>query len=252
MFEKTQSKRLFIAALAWALTGGSSLALAQDPPPRDAEAAKEGADTASAREERRESKKRKLADRIKSVERKVFLKKKRLEIYPFFALDLNDPFKQHFILGGSVAYHLADSFGLELRGGGVIASVDQSAVKFVRINAGAVCEAECPEFKYHADADLNWSPIYGKLSLFGEGILHFDTYLTAGAGVFGTDAGTSPAVNIGIGQRYFITDWLVARVELRDYIFVESRDNISDVQNLLILGFSVSGFFPTSFSYEFR
>ncbi len=62
----------------------------------------------------------------------------------------------------------------------------------------------------------------------------------------------SPAINIGLGQRYFITDWLVVRVELRDYIFLDSRNGQSDIQNLLILGFSVSGFIPPSFEYDFQ
>jgi outer membrane beta-barrel protein len=90
------------------------------------------------------------------------------------------------------------------------------------------------------------------VSLLGEGIVHFDTYVTTGAGIFGTDAGLNPSVNVGIGQRYFLTDWLVARVELRDYLFLETRNGETDLQNLLILGFAVSGFFPTSFSYEFQ
>ena len=35
--------------------------------------------------------------------------------------------------------------------------------------------------------DLTWAPFYGKISILGEGIMHFDTYITAGGGVFGTD-----------------------------------------------------------------
>ena len=86
----------------------------------------------------------------------------------------------------------------------------------------------------------------------GGGILHLDTYVTAGGGIFGTDAGLNPSGNIGIGQRYFITDWLVARVEIRDYIFMDTRNSESDLQNLLMLGLSVSGFFPMTFEYEYQ
>lgn len=194
---------------------------------------------------------RRLSDRIKSVERKVFLKKHRLELFPYFALDLNDPFFQHLIVGAALGFHVADSLSLEARGGVVIASLKQSAIRFVRTETDSLLKNP-PEFKYNADLDLVWAPVYGKLSLFGEGILHFDTYINAGPGIFGTDAGVNPAANFGIGQRYFITDWLVARLELRDYIFLDTRNGESDIQNLLILGFSVSGFFPTSFEYEFQ
>ena len=240
-------------ALVAVLTVWSGDVLAQADPSaaNDGEATEEGAQTAEAAADRREAKKRRLADRIKSVQRKVFLKKKRFELYPYFGLDLNDPFYQHYVLGFSGAYHFADSFAVEARYGRVIGRTTQGAVKLVRVNAGAICE-NCPEFEQHLDVDLNWSPIYGKISLFGESIVHFDTYLTAGPGLFGTDNGFNPAVNVGIGQRYFINDWLVVRAELRNYIFVEKREEISDVQNLLILGLSVSAFLPLSFEYDFR
>lgn len=254
-----RTKRLIGLTLAVGLTGWSNGGWAQTtgdsgrPTAKDKESTREGEDTAAAAAEKREARKKKLADRIKSVQRKVFLKKNRVELYPYFGVDLNDPFYQHFLVGGSVAFHLADSFGIEARAGGVFARIDQSAVKFVRVNAGAICEqTTCPRFQFHGDVDLTWAPLYGKISLLGEGILHFDTYLTAGPGIFKTDAGFNPAVNFGIGQRYFINDWLTARIELRDYIFVESRDDLSDLQNLLVLGFSISLFFPTSFEYEFR
>lgn len=217
----------------------------------DQETARESEETQEAQPDPREERNRRLEDRIKSVQRKVFLKKQRIELFPYFGLDLNDPFFQHLLVGASVSYHLSDSIALEARGGAVIASLKQGAIRLVRQEAGAVLENP-PEFKYHADLDFTWAPFYGKISLFGEGILHFDTYLTAGPGIFGTDAGLNPAANIGIGQRYFLTKWLVARIELRDYLFIDSRNNRSDLQNLLVLGFSVSGFFPTSFEYEFQ
>ncbi|MEQ8276620.1 MAG: outer membrane beta-barrel domain-containing protein [Deltaproteobacteria bacterium] len=241
-------------ALAFALgASSSSVVFAQEgdeTPPVDTETSAEAEETDKAVEEREDGK-QKLSDRIKSVQRKDFIKKERIEIFPQFALDLNDPFFQHLIVGVAGSYHVADSFAVELRGGFVVASIEQSAIRFVRIETESLIE-DPPEFKYHADIDALWAPFYGKISLFGEGILHFDTYVTAGGGAFGTDAGLNPSLNFGIGQRYFINDWLTARVEIRDYIFMDNRGNEADLQNLLVLGFSVSGFFPMSFEYEFQ
>lgn len=227
-------------------------AASSDAAPSTSEEAKEEAsDSKEAAEAKRDAKNDELADRIKSVQRKVFLKKDRLEIFPFFETDINDPLYQHFIIGGSVAYHFVDSLAIEARGGGVLGSAQQDIVRLIRQNSGAVLENP-PLFKAHADLDLTWAPLYGKLSILGEGILHFDTYLTGGPGIFVTDLGVAPAFNIGIGQRYFLTKWLVARVELRNYVFIEERNERSSLQNLMLIGLSVSGFFPTSFEYEFQ
>ena len=194
---------------------------------------------------------KKLSDRVKSVQRKVFLKRSRFELYPHFSIDLNDAFYAHLVVGGSLGFHVVDALSIEGRFGYVLESIEQEPIRFVRRTAGALPERP-PQFELHGELDLLWAPLYGKISLFGEGILHFDVYLAAGGGVFQTDEGTSPAFNFGIGQRFFLTDWLVARVELRDYIFPDTRNGESDLQNLLMVSLSVSAFFPTSFEYEFQ
>lgn len=223
-------------------------AFAQDEASDDAEVSAEGEKT---KDNEASPDKTKLSDRIKAVQRKAFLKRQRVEFAPYFGLDLNDPFYQHFIIGGSVGFHLADSLSVEARVGGVIGSVKQSAIRFVRQETDSLI-VDPPAFKMHGDIDFTWAPLYGKISLFGEGILHFDTFLTAGPGIFLTDAGVNPAMNVGLGQRYFINDWLVVRAEVRDYIFIDSRNGRSDLQNLVILGLSVSGFFPMTFEYEYQ
>lgn len=235
------------AAPAWAQSEAGN----QASEVTDTEASEEGEKTADEAGESEEDKGTKLSDRIKSVQRKVFLKRRRVEIYPYFALDLNDAFFTHLIVGGAVAFHIVDSLAIEARGGGVIGSIEQDAIRFVRQETDSLLQ-DPPEFQYNAELDLLWAPFYGKISLFGEGILHFDTILAIGPGIFGTDAGLNPAANIGLGQRFFINDWLTVRVELRDYIFIDSRNGESDLQNLLMLAVSVSGFFPTSFEYEFQ
>jgi outer membrane beta-barrel protein len=248
--EAPKSQLITTFVLALGFTPASGLAQEGQPKSEDAEASTEAKETADVDEEEGEEKK-KLSDRIKSVQRKTFLKEHRFEVFPFFALDLNDPFFQHLIVGGSIGFHLVDSLALEARGGYVFASLKQDAIKFVRVATDSLLENP-PEFKYHADLDLTWAPFYGKISIMGEGIMHFDTYISAGGGVFGTDAGANGAGNIGLGIRYFMTDWLIARLEIRDYIFIDTRNDTADVQNLLILGFSVAGFFPTSFEHEFE
>jgi outer membrane beta-barrel protein len=246
--------RLLAICIAVTLTSVTTEAVAQPKAQKSAEkkqSTEAAEESAEASTDKATSARRNLIDRIRSVQRKTFLKKKRVELYPYLAMDLNDPFYQHYVAGAALAFHLADSFALELRGGAVLGSVEQNSIKLVRVKAGAICE-DCPQFKYHGDLNMGWAPIYGKLSLFGESILHFDTYFSVGGGVFATDAGVNPAINLGIGQRYFLSDWVVARVEVRDYVFMDSRNEIADIQNLVLLSLSVSGFFPTSFEYEFR
>ncbi|MEL6183549.1 MAG: outer membrane beta-barrel domain-containing protein [Myxococcota bacterium] len=229
--------------------------------PADAEE-REGEAQAAEREEEGET----LADRIQAVERKVFLKRRRFEIHPFVGLDINDAFFQHFFVGAAVAYHTADSFAVELRGGAAVGEIEKGSVRQVRVGLDSI-PFEPPSLVAHADIDAVWAPLYGKLSLFGESILHFDTFVTGGIGVFITESGAirdpvtgvlpestidvNPAFNVGIGQRYFINEWLVFRVDIRNYSYIETARQ-SDLQNVMVLGLAISGFFPLTFAYEYQ
>lgn len=251
---RTTPEALLAALSIVALLGAPSLALAQS---EDTAAEDEATAKSEARDES-------LADRIQSVERKVFLKRRRFEVHPYVGMDLNDAFFQHFFVGAGVAYHLEDSFAVELRGGAAVGEVQKGSVRFVRLATGSLLEGQ-PSLLAHADVDATWAPIYGKLSLFGESILHFDTFVTAGVGIFATQRGeratpeaellevtnVNPAVNLGIGQRYYINEWLVFRFDIRNYSFIETGAQ-SDFQNVTVLGLAISGFFPMSFAYEYQ
>ena len=193
-----------------------------------------------------------LADRIKSVQRKVFLKRRRLELAPLVGLSVNDAFYQHVTLGGSAAYHLVDALSIEARGAVVAVAAETNAVRFIRQETDSLLDEAQRQHEYHGELDLLWSPIYGKFSLFGEAILHFDTYIAAGGGVFGTDAGAHGAANIGIGQRWFLTEWLVVRLEYRNYFFAEERNDETNLRTPGIFNFMFSFFLPPKFEYEYQ
>lgn len=233
-----------IAASTALLIGLTSGARAQVDDDVAEEAARSARDDDEARRE-------KLSDRIKSVQRKVFIKKNRVELFPSFGLSLNDAFFTSFLLDGSLAYHVSDALSIEARGGGVIARSESDVIRFVRVETDSLLE-DPPELVAHGELDVLVSPFYGKISLFGEAILHFDTYIALGGGVFVTDDTTAGAANVGIGQRFFLTEWLTARVEYRNYFFVEERAGSNELQTPGFLTFSVSGFLPTSFSYQFE
>jgi outer membrane beta-barrel protein len=193
-----------------------------------------------------------LADRIKSVQRKVFLKRRRLELSPLVGLSVNDAFHQHVTLGGSLAYHLVDALSIEARGAVVAVAAETNAVRFVRQETDSLLDDAQRQHEYHGELDLLWSPIYGKFSLFGEAILHFDTYIAVGGGVFGTDAGAHGAANMGIGQRWFLTEWLVLRFEYRNYFFAEERNDETNLRTPGMFNFMFSFFLPPKFEYEYQ
>jgi outer membrane beta-barrel protein len=195
-------------------------------------------------------------DRIKAVPRKAVLKRGRLELAGFGSLSLNDPYWEHFAVSGAVVYYPHDSFGIGVGADYLYAHVRQDNLDVVRQSRTSV-PAVFEKPRLFAHVDLYWIPIYGKISVANTVIVHFDFYATAGAG-FSTAFGERqpPAVNVGVGQRYFLSDWFALRFEVRDHLFVDTltvnNQDRSDVQSYVMFMAGASFFVPPSFEYSYR
>lgn len=185
-------------------------------------------------------------DRVKSVQRKVYLKRHRFEIAPFIGLSVNDPYYTKWGANVRVGYFLADTLSLGVRGHWlnvvrtddvVIAKRDfQSRIFFSVPQWGGI-------------ADVEWSPLYGKVAFFNS-ILHFDGYLLGGAGVINTEAalkiGIAPAVEVGAGMRFVAKDYLAVNACVLNTSYVDQPVGTTKgaTQNMLTLNVGVSIFLP--------
>ncbi|MEZ4820778.1 MAG: outer membrane beta-barrel domain-containing protein, partial [Bdellovibrionota bacterium] len=89
-------------------------------------------------------------------------------------------------------------------------------------------------------ANLVWSPIYGKFSIFSRKIYHFDLFFTAGAGYYDTERSGYIGFNAGLGGKIFLNDWLAFRGEIRNLTVKEGAPFNNIVNNRVIsVGFSV-------------
>ncbi|MEE8409127.1 MAG: outer membrane beta-barrel domain-containing protein [Myxococcota bacterium] len=197
-------------------------------------------------------------DRVKAVPRKSVLKKGRVELAAFTGLSVNDAYFQHLTGNASVIYYLHDSFGIGIGADYLYAHLRSENVTVVRqsmISVPAPLVFGFPRLLAHVDS--YWVPVYGKVSLFGASIIHFELYATAGLGVaFRGKGRTVPAVNAGVGQRFFLGDWLGLRFELRDHLFLDTQDVSgqlrSDIQSYVLFYAGASFFLPPSFEYSYR
>lgn len=192
-----------------------------------------------------------LAERIPSVTRRVFVKKSRLELAPAVGLSLNDPFYDNILVSGRAAYHVTEWLWVEA-GGEFVGSLKSS----VPVTGGG--NPERPSYnrpKFSAGLDVGFAPIYGKVSLMAEQVIHFDTYLALGVGVVGPMTGaTTFAASAAIGQHYFLNEWLALRLELRDQAYQMARapsfSKEKELQNSLSFSLGVSFFVPPTFQHE--
>lgn len=225
---------LLVAAIALGAPAASAVPAVAPPAPRAADPAPLHEDPAPA-EEAPPS----LESRIPPVSGQAFGLAQRLELTPGIGMSLNDPFIQKFIPELSIGYHLSQAFYLGLRGGyavttaaGVVASCSQQGGASVcGPPSGAQLRALPGQMSGMGFVEFAWTPIYGKVNLFAEKVVHFDlsALLGAGALVVGTPAspdGTvaagsalAPALGPGLGERLFLSESMALSAELRDYLF---------------------------------
>jgi outer membrane beta-barrel protein len=217
-----------------------------------------------------------LRERIKPVSGHLFLKAGRFEISPAASVSVRDAFFTKFGFGGSLAYHFTETLALGARGAYALDTIAGSA-QICTVNATdktrncrsptyAELDGVAPgQITLLGGLDLQWAPIYGKLSVLAEQFLHFDIYgILGGLAVMYRGppeaVGGSPLVrfapglNAGAGMRFFLNRWLTVRGELRDMVYSEKilidpiNGDKSSLRNQLIFEVGISMFLPTNFS----
>jgi outer membrane beta-barrel protein len=195
-----------------------------------------------------------MQDRIKAVARKTFVKTGRFEFHPNLMFTVNDPFIRNFAAGGRLSWHLNEAFAVEVGGGYIppffvqqLEPVELLEDELALINADNKLLAL-------ADVGVTFSPLYGKMAVFGDSIIHFDGFLSGGVGATfdnGIDL-IHPAMNVGVGGRVFLSRWLVVRADVRDYIYPQDKAGLSTLQNLIFVSFGFGFYFPFDFEYQYE
>lgn len=208
------------------------------------------------------------------VQGKPFLVAGKFELSPQIAQSVNDSFTSHTGLIGSGIYHLKENVAFEVTGGVFgwwdvggprLGGRDSELTVELREKESLAPErVKLYQFPWFLAGDAQWSPLYGKVSVHDLALGQFNLYLSVGAGVFGmqleslTQNGVqksyvelnSPigvpatlSTSFGGGMRFYFTDWLGVRLEVRDYVLpvsvretdVDDADGPSfDVTNLVL------------------
>jgi outer membrane beta-barrel protein len=196
-------------------------------------------------------------DLVKSVQRKVFLKAHRFELAPFFFASVNDPYYSKWGISLRGTYFLADTIGIGLHASWYqLVSTDN--VNLAKANFQSRIYYSVPQWS--ALGDFEWSPIYGKATIFNS-IFHFDLYLLAGLGLVWTETSATPvnslqpdgakrgpsfAGEFGVGMRFIVLDWLSVNLALIDtsYVDTPAGTTLGGIQNLFTINAGVSFFIP--------
>jgi outer membrane beta-barrel protein len=211
-----------------------------------------------------------FAGKIPPVSGQLFRKAGRFELTPTGDLSLNDAFYRKLFGGLKLGYHFNETWSLSVQAATGTARHTGSAVVCPQ-NSGCVPAtdamlAQVPgRIRALAGVELGFSPVYGKLNVFGERVAHFDLSILLGLDAIQHDQvldsqaaaalapGASPPKqlgyggHVGLGARLFLLEWLALRLEVKDYVYAVDVPNGAvgqDLQNQLFTELGLSFFLP--------
>jgi outer membrane beta-barrel protein len=121
------------------------------------------------------------------------------------------------IYGGAYTFHFTEELGLEAsflhttRTFGFLDAVAQR-------NQGLVDIGNTSSAVNMYMGHLIWTLAYGKVRWLGGAIGRFDFYVAAGAGAVDEAGSRGVAGSGGLGMKFFLTDWLGLRFDIRDQV----------------------------------
>jgi outer membrane beta-barrel protein len=213
--------------------------------------------------------------KIRPVSGQLYRKAGRLELTPTFGLSLNDAFYTKYFGGLKATWHFTEFLSLagSFQAGGASAT-DSSVV----CPAGQGCQPAGTAELYQVPGRITmlagvegaWAPVYGKLNVLAEKVIHFDLALLAGVDLVSHQqvqataaaealvaAGRKPPTenaiggHVGLGVRLFFHEAVALRVDFKDYVYAVEVPNWqedgkarTDVQNQIFTEIGVSVFFP--------
>jgi outer membrane beta-barrel protein len=153
-------------------------------------------------------------DNAVSVKSRLVPTKGRFEFGLATGFALNEPFFNTTRFGGHVAYHFTETHAVLLQAqiytdglgnnGNALAGTDLNngaGETFIRMEFA-------PQPASHFFANYQFTPYYGKISVFKDFVMNLSLYGLVGLGTVDVGGEAAPALNLGIGQKfYFSKNW---------------------------------------------
>ena len=194
-------------------------------------------------------------ERVHVLHKRDYSVKNKIELSGFFGMSIDDIFTQHYSGILTFDYHIDEAFALEVmwlsckipgyHGSAVEGGYTDDWLRMghnytdafnnLKESALSPSNADLAMISNYWGLNVQFSPIYGKFSLFNWGLVHADFYITAGGGVATTeykkptgttagkaiwaDTGTYFMANFGFGFRVFLSRWFAIRLDVRDFTF---------------------------------
>ncbi len=160
---------------------------------------------------------------IEVVQNRMFAKKNRLTLLLSGGTSSTDPFLDVKSLSGALGFHFSETLGLNAIYRKYIVS-NSSYLDDLQSNliTGTPSTANTNKPNAYYGGEIEYSPIYGKISISGSSIVHYDAHLLLGLGLTDTESGKYLTPSVGFGPQFYLSQSLALRFDYRLAIYKET------------------------------
>ncbi|MBJ93336.1 MAG: hypothetical protein CMP23_02550 [Rickettsiales bacterium] len=215
---------------------------------------------------------------VKVIQKKFFLKYRRLELTPHVGYIGNDNFIRRFAVGASIGYHINDLLSIETTIS-YLPNLKENDYKALtnQFKDGSEVVPDISKVIFLGVVNAALSPIYGKVELGNLRIINYDLYFSAGIGVAYSEDDTEIieqpecsgdqyeinkneencryvkqwhfVSNAGGGFRVVFNEWIGVRLDARGYthieqVYREQGDIGLEMKQNFMISLGASFFFP--------
>jgi outer membrane beta-barrel protein len=153
------------------------------------------------------------------VQSRVYIKSHKLNLGSAYGLINNDPFLTTTTWMGWAGFNFNEYIAINVGYWRVWNTASPSLNTLVQYSGSG---ANNNPIQSILSGELALSLLYGKLTILGKSILHYDMHLLGGAGEIRANNGKGIAPMLGVGQQIFLSRFFSLRVDYRLYRFQES------------------------------
>ena len=162
----------------------------------------------------------------RAVLNRSVLTEKRFEVGLGGGFQMNEPYYNNYMFGGQATYNYDDTSALNVQGLFWLPGMSSYGNQ---LNTPPDPKAVSPHRQFDASkaphpqwaviANYEYIAYYGKISVTKQGVMNLNTFGLAGIGYLNMGAISTAALNLGLGQNFFITNNIGLRWDLRWLIF---------------------------------
>lgn len=152
------------------------------------------------------------------VQNRLYSKEKRFQLGILGGFHSSDPFLTTKVVGFTAGYHFSEYISALLVWMNYSPSASAASDTLLLLNTNA--NTNLP--KDFMGGEVDFSILYGKLSLLGKSIIYFDLYTNVGMGLTRTETGNYFTPTFGLGQRFFLSQHFSIKLDYHLHYFKET------------------------------